>query len=354
MSGLARQLPSHKNSPVAVSVVGATGLVGRELVFLLEKRKFPIADISFFSSGKKREDLFFRWGKIAVKRANFSDLKKAQLVFFASSDEVSRRWAKKLAGLGIWVIDDSSAFRDDPLVPLVIPEVNADAFTFRTRLIAGPNCTMTGLAVAGNSLHKKIGISEIRLASYQAVSGAGRAAINEFFDGTRKGIKELSLKSGRVPILKAQVARDLPAQIFGNVFPQVGAFDGEGNSVEEIKIAAELRKIWKSPKLSVSSTAVRVPTLRGHCLAVWLTLKKNISLERAREILASSVVLESGNRYATPISCAGKENVFAARLRRGCSSREIVLWIVADNLLKGAALNSIQIAEEILSRGWFS
>jgi aspartate-semialdehyde dehydrogenase len=351
MSGLAIPFKSPK---IRVALVGATGLVGRELLRLIETRKFPISSLALFSSGQKRESLLFKNESILIQPLNFPALKNTDLVFFASSDEVSKRWAPKLSARGIWVIDDSSAFRTDPRVPLIIPEINADALSPNHRLIAGPNCTMTGLAVAGHILHKKIGISEVRLASYQAISGAGRAALIEFFKDSRHELGELSLKSGRVPVLKEKFSRALPAQIFANVFPQVGSFDLNGNSSEEIKVVAELRKVWASPKLKVSVTAVRVPTLRGHCLAAWLTLKKPVSLKRAEKMISSSAMLWKNGRYPTPLSCGGKEGVFVARLRRGCSPHEIVLWIAMDNLLKGAALNSIQIAEEILRRGWLA
>ncbi len=351
MSGTA--IPSQSRK-IRAAIVGATGLVGRELLCLLEKRNFPVSSLELFSSGKTRESLSFKGKEVPVLPLNFNALKKLGLIFFASSDEVSKRWAKKLSALGIWVIDDSSAFRNDPRVPLIIPEVNGEILNSSQRLIAGPNCTMTGLAVAGHLLQKKIGISEVRLASYQAVSGAGRAALIEFFNATRKGIGELSLKSGRVPVLKEDHSLALPSSIFANVFPQVGPFDHNGNSAEETKVAAELRKVWKSPQLKISVTAVRVPTLRGHCLAAWLTLKKPISLARAKKLISTSAALSKNGRYPTPISCGGKEAVFAARLRRGCSPHEIVLWIAMDNLLKGAALNSLQIAEEILRRGWLS
>ncbi len=338
-------------SKLSVGVVGATGLVGRELLFFLEKRKFPIHSLDCFSSGKSNKGVFFQGKKFPVKKFNFNEAKKNQIVFFVSSDEVSTRWAKKLAAEGVWVIDDSSAFRSDSAVPLVIPEVNKEEIKPGIRLVAGPNCTMTGLGVAGYSLHKKIGVEEIRLASYQAVSGAGRSALEVFFSEVKRDVKNFSLKEGRVPILKMGHPLHLPRSISANVFPQVGPFDLRGVSAEENKVASELRKVWKAPNLKISVTAVRVPTLRGHCLSAWLTLKKPVSLKAAAKLISISTVVEGAHSYPTPRSVAGKEEVFVSRIRRGCSPREIVLWIAMDNLIKGAALNSVQIAEEILRRG---
>ncbi len=337
---------------LSVGVVGATGLVGRELLFFLEKRKFPLSRLDCYSSGKSNQGIFFQGKKYSAKKFNFNEAKKNQIIFFVSSDEVSARWAKKLAALGIWVIDDSSAFRNDPAVPLVIPEVNKEEISPRSRLLAGPNCTMTGLGVAGYRLHQKIGVKEIRLASYQSVSGAGRAAVEDFFAETRKDMKNFSLKGGRVPILKMKKSLHLPRPISANVFPQVGAFDSQGVSGEESKVAFELRKVWKAPNLKISVTAVRVPTLRGHCLSAWLTLRKPISLKEATRLISASTILKNDHSYPTPLSCAGREGVFVSRIRRGCSPFEIVLWIAMDNLIKGAALNSVQIAEEILRCGF--
>ena len=336
---------------LSAAVVGATGLVGRELLFFLEKRKFPLQEIHCFSSGKSNQGVFFKGKKLPVKKFNFGEAKKNQIIFFVSSDEVSRRWAKKLAALGSWVIDDSSAFRSDPSVPLVIPEVNGEEISGKSRLIAGPNCTMTGLGVAGYWLHKKIGVKEIRLSSYQAVSGAGRMALEDFFSESKAQIKNLPLKTGRVPILNMGKYSRLPRPTFANVFPQVGSFDAEGYSAEENKVAFELRKVWKAPNLKISVTAVRVPTLRGHCLSAWMTLKAPISLNEAKKLISRSSALKPDSLYPTPLSCAGKEEVFVSRVRFGCSLSEIVLWIAMDNLVKGAALNSVQIAEEILRRG---
>jgi aspartate-semialdehyde dehydrogenase len=337
-----------------VGVVGATGMVGSELLPLLEKRRFPVSQLLPFSSGAARKSVLFGSRNIPAPGVSAAALASCDLVFFVSSDEISARLAPRLAARGVWVIDDSSAFRQAPGVPLVIPEVNADHLRRSRRLVAGPNCTMTGLAVAAYPLHVAAGIREVRVASYQAVSGAGRAALSEFASQSRDLAPRLAASGPRAPILAALASSAMPSSAAFNVFPQVGSFDKEGVSSEERKVAAELRKVWGAPGLKVSVTAVRVPAVRGHSLAAWVTLARPLGLQRARSLLskAPGLTLSPEGRYPTPLTCGGKDGVYAGRLRAGIDRRELCLWIVSDNLLKGAALNSVEIAEELLRRGW--
>ncbi len=338
-----------------VGVVGATGIVGTELLGQLEKRKFPTTEILAYSSGKTNASVRFRGRTLKTPAPDLRTLRSCALIFFVSSDEVSKKFAPGLAARGIWIIDDSAAFRLDPAVPLVIPEVNGDALKPSTRLIAGPNCTMTGLAVAGYPLHRAAEVTAVRVASYQAVSGAGKAALEEFFGQIRRlapGLKKSA--EGRAPLIPSQPHSALPRAIAMNVIPQVGRFDDAGCSGEETKVSAELRKIWSAPKLKVSVTAVRVPVVRGHSLSAWLTLKRPLSPRRAAALLskAPGLVFSADGDYPTPLSAAGENPVFAGRLRGGTGPEELALWIVSDNLLKGAALNSIQIAETLLAKRW--
>ncbi len=336
-----------------IAIVGATGMVGRELLYVLEKRRFPAARLLCFSSGEGRKKVRFRGRTLPAPKVDRRLLESCDLAFFVSSDAVSRRLAPNLAARGVWVIDDSAAFRLEPSVPLVIPEVNAEALRPSARLIAGPNCTMTPVAVAGAAWHRAAGIKALRLASYQAVSGAGRAALDELIAQDRALARRLKT-GGRAPVLPETGCRALPRPIAFNVIPQVGGFDRDGHSGEELKVAAELRKVWSAPRLPVSVTAVRVPVIRGHALAAWFTLGKKLPLSRARALLEKTpgLRLAAVGGYPTPITAAGLGPVFAGRLRTGAGERELVLWIVADNLLKGAALNSVQIAEELLRRRW--
>jgi len=329
-------------------------MVGRELVSLLERRRFPIGEFLPFSSGRARASVRFKGRRVAAPRVSKAALSACDIVFLVSSDEVARKLAPGLAARGVWTIDDSAAFRLKKNIPLVIPEVNSSALRKNRRLIAGPNCTMTGLAVAGALLHRSIGIREVRLASYQAVSGAGKAALGELFS-QHAGLAGLKTASdGRAPVLGPGTSSVLPRAIAYNAIPQVGRFGADGYSSEETKVAAELRKIWSAPGLKVSATAVRVPAIRGHALAAWLTLTRPITVARARALLSKTpgLVLSRTGDYPTPRSAGGKGPVYAGRLRRGASPRELALWVVSDNLLKGAALNSVQIAEELRRRGW--
>jgi aspartate-semialdehyde dehydrogenase len=346
-------MPSARKG-LAVGVVGATGMVGRELIELLERRRFPVARLLPFSSGRARAAVRLRGRTVPAPATDPRALRSCDLVVLVSSDEVALKHGRILAGLGVWVIDDSAAFRLDPKVPLVIPEVNAGALRPNARLIAGPNCTMTGLGVAGALLHRAVGVREVRLASYQAVSGAGKAALAELF-GQGAALARTGLSAdGRAPVLGAGKSSALPRAIAFNAVPQVGRFRPDGYSGEEEKVAAELRKVWSAPRLKVSATAVRVPTIRGHALAAWLTLSRPTTPARARALLEKTpgLKLSPAGDYPTPRSAGGKDPVFAGRLRQGATPREIALWISSDNLLKGAALNSVQIAEELLRRGW--
>lgn len=329
-------------------------MVGRELLALLERRRFPVAQLQPFSSGRSLQNVRFRGRTLQAPAIDAKLLSCCQLVFMVSSEEVARRFGPKLAAGGVWVIDDSSEFRLDPKVPLVIPEVNSSALNFHQRLIAGPNCTMTGIAVAGWPLHKAATVREVRLATYQAVSGAGRDALTEFFDQSRANAARQTLApDGRAPIWPCPARRALPQPIAGNVFPQVGSFDPQGHCGEETKVARELRKVWSAAHLRVSVTAVRVPVVRGHSLAAWLRFSRPFAPQRARRLLrhAPGLKLMTAN-YPTPLAMAGLAPVFTGRLRPGIDARELCLWVVSDNLLKGAALNSVQIAEHILRKGW--
>lgn len=327
-----------------VAIVGASGMVGGELLYLLEKRKFPISSIGMFSSGRKDSFAYFKGKKYRCEKDDLEKLSLYEIVFFVSNEEVSEKYAFKLAEKGIWCIDDSSRFRMDPTVPLIIPEINAHLINPRNRVIAGPNCTLTPLAVGCARIHKKYAIKEIRLSTYQAVSGAGRRAIEQLFNeiyGYVKGKKKLPHK------------KVLPQQIAFNLIPQVGSFDKEGFSSEENKVANELRKIWNDTNIKISVTAVRVPTIRVHCLSAWIKTqkpwtKKDLEREFSKTPGARYVKYPD---YSTPLSLAKSYDVTISRLRATGVENEFCVWLCGDNLYKGAALNSIQIAERIVHYG---
>lgn len=327
-----------------IAVVGASGMVGGELLDLLASRRFPVGEFYPYNSGRKAATVMFKGKKYPCAAPSLETLKKADIVFFVSNEEVAEEFAPRLAAAGVWCIDDSSRFRLTPGVPLVIPEVNGGELKPSRRLIAGPNCTLTGAAVALAEIHRRFRITELRLATYQAVSGAGKGAMAQL-DGELRAY----VKKGAVPRLPDA---KFPRRIAFNLFPQVGGFDAEGNSVEENKVEAELKKIWGDKRIKISSTAVRVPVQRGHSLAVWAkTAKKFTTGALKRELLRTSG-LEFRARpedYPSPLDDGQRtEIVYAGRLRRAKTSpSEFQLWIVSDNLYKGAALNSVQIAERI-------
>jgi len=318
-------------------------MVGGELLGLLESRKFPVGEFYPFNSGRKPANVAFRGKKYACAKPTLEALKKADLAFFVSTDEVAEEFAPRLAAAGTWCIDDSSRFRLTPGVPLVIPEVNAGELKASKKLIAGPNCTLTGAAVALAEIHRRFGITELRMATYQAVSGAGKAAMCRLEEEVKAHFKGAAPKPG---------PGQFPRPIAFNLFPQVGGFDGAGNSGEENKVEAELKKIWDDKKIRISCTSVRVPVLRGHSLAVWFTTKKPCTEADLRKELLRTTGLKffaKPEHYPTPLEHAQRADiVYAGRLRRAHTSRnEFQLWIVSDNLYKGAALNSVQIAEAI-------
>jgi aspartate-semialdehyde dehydrogenase len=325
-----------------IAVVGASGMVGGELLGLLESRRFPVGEFYPFNSGRRAAFVKFRGKKYACAAPTLAALKKADIVFFVSTDEVAERFAPRLAAAGVWCVDDSARFRLAAGVPLVIPEVNGEELKASKKLIAGPNCTLTGAAVALAGIHKKFRIKELRLATYQAVSGAGKAAMGELEDQLRSHLRGGKPKAER-----------FPRPIAFNVFPQVGGFDADGHSGEENKVEAELKKIWGDKRLRISCTAVRVPVLRGHSLAVWArTARPFTPAGLKRELLRAPGLkfFARAEDYPTPLAHGNRtEIVYAGRLRRARTSPdEFQLWIVSDNLYKGAALNSVQIAEKII------
>ncbi len=319
-------------------------MVGGELLGLLESRRFPVGEFYPFNSGRKPAAVVFRGKKYACAAPSLEALKKADIAFFVSTDEVAAEFAPRLAAAGTWCVDDSAFFRLAPGVPLVIPEVNAAELKPSKKLIAGPNCTLTGAAVALAEIHRRFRITELRLATYQAVSGAGKAAMGELEEELKTYFKK-----GAVPKLKNG---KFPRPIAFNLFPQVGGFDEDGNSGEENKVEAELKKIWGDKKIRISVTAVRVPVLRGHSLAAWFKVARPCSegaLKKELRRTAGLKFFEKPGDYPTPLEHGQRtEIVYAGRLRRArTAANEFQLWIVSDNLYKGAALNSVQIAEKI-------
>ena len=335
-----------KSKKYNIAIVGASGMVGRQLLSLLEKRKFPVGEAALFNSGKKKTSINFLNKKHICKAPTLKELKKSDIVFFVSTEKVSARFAKKLSAEGVYCIDETSEFRLCKNIPLIIPEINAKDITPNKKLISGPNCSLTGAAVALNEIHKKFKIKELRISTYQAVSGAGKAAIDQF----NKELKTY-IKTGKALNIKSKI---FPRAIALNLFPGVGSFDKDGHSSEENKIELELKKIWKTSSLRISSTTVRVPVLRGHALSVWVKTDKNWTIKKIESLLLKTKGLKffkNPYNYPTPLDAPKTFEVMASRLRKSkISPKEFQLWIVSDNLHKGAALNTVQIAEHIVKK----
>jgi aspartate-semialdehyde dehydrogenase len=337
------------NPLMNIGVVGATGIVGQEFIKILEDRKFSIQELRAFA-GQKSEGttIKFRGQNIPVQTLSDSCFKGLDVVFFSAGNPISREWAPKAVRDGAFAIDNSSAFRMSKEVDLIVPEVNGHLLPAATKpsLIANPNCSTIQLVVVLQPLHKTFGINQVRVASYQAVSGAGRDAIEELKTQTQEVLNKATASNDLKP-------QHLPHPIAFNVIPQIGEIDDTGFSEEEKKIMNETKKIMDLPSLKITATAVRVPSLNAHCEAVWVTLDRTVSYDELVRSLRPAGGIEitddpSNNSYPMAITASGKDPVYVGRIRRDPDEpRTWILWIAADNVRKGAALNGIQIAEQI-------
>ena len=329
-----------------IAVIGATGAVGRVFLRILEERSFPIETLRLCASERSiGRSLTVNGREHIVEPVTEQLLGEIDVVFISANSGVSRDVAPVAARLGAIAIDDSSAFRMDPTVPLVVPEVNADDLRGHRGIVAIPNCTTTPLVMALKPLHDLNPVTRMVVATYQSVTGTGAPALEELMTQSRQVL------DGRVA-----EARQYPHQIAFNVLPQVESFTDNGYSAEEMKIVDETRKIMHAPEIQISSTCVRVPVAVSHSAAVHVEFAHPIEPGDVREILSGfpgvTVVDDPHSSvYPMPIDAEGHDAVFVGRIRRDISHPNgIAMWIVADNLRKGAGLNAIQIAEEILSR----
>jgi len=332
----------------SVAIVDATGLVGQELVKLLEQRDFPVDSIRLLAPGcSSGTALFFNHQKFEVEEATAEAFRDADIAFFSAGADVSRRLSSLAAEDRTIVIDNSSAFRMEPTVPLVVPEVNPEDIKWHKGIIANPNCSTIPLVVALYPLHKVNPIKRVIVSTYQSVSGSGAAALKELTNQTK-----LVLEGRRIcPHIYSH-------QIAFNVLPEIDVFLDSGYTKEEQQMMEETRKVMHADAITVSATCVTVPVYFGHSQAVNVELTSPMTSEEAKKILAQSPgvrVLDdhSVSFYPYPWAVAGSDHVFVGRIRGDISHPNgLVMWIVADNLRKGAALNAIQIAEEGIRRGW--
>lgn len=325
-----------------VAVVGATGAVGETILRVLEERALPIARLEPFASRPRANAIRFRGASMDVRAATDDALRDFDVVFFASGEDASERYAPALLERGSIVIDNSPTFRMRQGVPLIVPDVNADMLRAEHRLFPVANCTAIVLCTALRPIRDAAGLRSVLVATYQAASGAGRPGIDELVAG------ETAIARGEAE----PEAAIFPRPLARNVVPQVGAFDELGWSGEERKVCAETRKLLDLPELRVSVTAVRVPVLTAHSEAVFLETQRGTSVEELAAALAGApgVVFHRGG-IVTPREVEGSDDVHVARLR-GETDNEFALWCVGDQLRRGAATNAVQILELLLQRGY--
>jgi aspartate-semialdehyde dehydrogenase len=332
-------------SEFSVAVVGATGLVGETLLQVLEERSFPISQLYALASNRSLgRSVSFKGRSVHVEELEGFDFSKADIGLFSAGGEVSRVYAPKAAAAGCVVIDNTSEFRYEDDIPLVVPEVNPHAIAqFKNRgIIANPNCSTIQLVVALKPIHDAVGIERINVATYQSVSGAGREAVEELAE------QSVQLLSGKGPVTARVVAK----QIAFNCVPQIDKFEDNGYTKEEMKMVWETRKILEDANIRVNATAVRVPVFYGHSEAVHLETRTKITAEEARALLLKAPGVEvmderrPGGYPTAATEAANRDTVYVGRIREDLSSdRGLNLWVVADNVRKGAATNSVQIAE---------
>jgi len=331
-----------------VAIVGATGLVGQEFIKVLEQRNFPMTSIQLLASERSiGKRLFVAHQEIEVKETVSESFKGIDIALFSAGTEISRYFSPIAAQSGAVVVDNSSAFRMTDTVPLVVPEVNPEDIKRHRGIIANPNCSTIQLVVALYPLHKVNPIKRIITATYQAVSGTGSAAVDE-----------LTAQAKQVLDGQTTIPHVYPHQIAFNVLPEIDVFLDNGYTKEEWKLVEETRKIMHADEIAISTTCVRVPVFTSHSMAVNIEFSQLMSPEEARRILAQAPgvkVIDDPviSLYPQPWSATGTDEVFVGRIRRDESHPNgLVMWIVADNLRKGAALNAVQIAEEMIKREW--
>ena len=342
-----RTTPARLPAPATVAIVGATGAVGRQMIACLESRRFPVASLRLFASQRSAgRKLQFRGEALTVETVSDEGLAGADLVLFAADAATSRRFAPGVAGRGAVAIDNSSAFRMDPDAALVVPEVNGEALAGHAGIIANPNCCVAIALLALAPLHRAAGLRRVIASTYQAASGAGAEAMDELLQSTSAYL------TGR-PYRPRVLAHPYAFNLFSHdseVDPETGA------NGEEQKVVQELQRLLSAPDLRVGVTCVRVPVLRAHAIAMTVELERPLTPEGALALLARAPGVKvvhdvAANRFPMPSEAAGREEVLVGRVRRDLGDpegRTLSLFVAGDQLLKGAALNAVQIAESLL------
>lgn len=325
-----------------VAVVGATGLVGSTMLRVLEERNFPVSELIPVATERSiGKEVFFAGKAWKVTSVQDAIDRKPAVALFSAGGSTSLEWAPRFAEAGITVIDNSSAWRMDPDKRLIVPEINADALTARDKIIANPNCSTIQMVMALKPLHDRYGIRRIVVSTYQSVSGTGKKAIDQLMN-ERQGVQGDMAYKYRIDL---------------NILPQIDSFLESGYTKEEMKMVNETKKILRDDSIRVTSTTVRVPVKGGHSESVNVEFAEDFELNEVRALLTAMpgvVVVDdpANQRYPMPLDAEGKDEVFVGRIRRDESQANTLnLWIVADNLRKGAATNAIQIAEYLQAKG---
>ena len=331
-------------NPKVVAVVGATGLVGRKMIETLENRNFPVKAIKFLASERSRgRKLAYKGEEIPVEVLDENSFKGIEIALFSAGGSTSKKFAPIAAKDGCVVVDNSSAWRMDPEVPLVVPEVNAHEIKNHKGIIANPNCSTIQMVVALKPIHDFARIERVVVSTYQAVSGAGQNAVQELLNQMQAYVEGKPLE-----------IKVFPHQILFNCIPQIpqkDAFEANGYTNEEMKMVNETKKIMGDPSIQVTATTVRVPVINSHSESVNIQTEKKVTVDKARELLANApgvVLMDDPAKQVYPLAtmAAGRWETFVGRIREDISHpRALDMWIVADNLLKGAAYNAVQIAE---------
>jgi aspartate-semialdehyde dehydrogenase len=332
-----------------LTVVGATGAVGREIIKMLENRNFPVKNIKFLASerslGKK---LTYKNAEITVELLTKDSGKGIDIALFSAGSDISKEFAPIFAADGCFVIDNSSAWRMDKDIPLVVPEVNPSDLKKDKKIISNPNCSTIQMVVALKPLHNFARIKRVIVSTYQSVSGAGQKGIDELINQTKAWAKGKT-----VP-----VPNKFQYQIAFNLIPQIDVFTENGYTKEEMKMTNETKKIMGDNSIEVSATCIRVPVFRSHSESVWIETEKPISPTQAKELLAKADGIQlldepESKKYPIPLFAENMQTTYVGRIRSDISTKNnsLTFWIVSDNLLKGAALNAVQIAETLIKNG---
>lgn len=332
------------SSKIRVAILGATGAVGTEIIDILASRNFPVSELKLLASPRSLgTSLDFQGEKIPVEVVNESSFENVDLVLASAGGSTSKEWVKTIVESGAVMIDNSSAFRMNPQVPLIVPEINPEAAANHLGVIANPNCTTILMALAIYPLHQVQPIKRVIVSTYQSASGAGARAMEE-------------VKIQAQAILNGEEAKPeiLPYPLAFNLFPHNSPLNEQGYCEEEMKMIYETRKIFNEPQLRLSATCVRVPVLRAHSEAINLEFEQPFSLAKAREILAQAPGVKlvedwQKNYFPMPIDATGKDDILVGRIRQDLSHPNgLELWLCGDQIRKGAALNAVQIAELLL------